>query len=203
MVSRFPSNKDYELILPNGGKIIYYAKFISEEEASKVFEELKSGKWIQGEYQMFGKPVKTPRLLWAMGIVNKKYVVTQSGDWTPLVSEIRDKIIKESAEKIIKMTKKEINYAQMNYYRNGNDSIGYHNDKETQDGDFIYSLSLGVERKFQLRPIDSTKMTHELILGNGSLLIMDADACKKFYKHQVPKQPKIEGERINVTFRNK
>ena len=42
---------------------------------------------------------------------------------------------------------------------------------------------------------------HNMNLEPGSLIIFDHIAAKKEWKHRVPKQPKINDGRINITFR--
>jgi len=93
----------------------------------------------------------------------------------------------------------------MNYYRNGKDYIGFHSDSEVNKGDLIASISLGTTRKFVLRhkkwkENETDKIEFELI--GGSLLIMRGDT-QDHWKHALIKQPKVEGSRINLTFRNR
>lgn len=108
--------------------------------------------WVQGVYSMFGKPVNTPRLLWAMkdpGIdITKSYDVTDSSEWTSKLKAIKNKI--ETKLRKCKFNEKFI-YAQINYYRNCHDYIGWHTDSEVYPGDLIASLSLGRPHRFVLR----------------------------------------------------
>jgi len=129
--------------------------------------------------------------------VQESYTVTDSMEWTPLVQKLRDKIIN--------YTKKDMSYAQLNYYRDGNDYIGYHTDKEVSEGDIIASISLGATRKFILRSKDwkkGDKKKYEFNLENGSLLIMNEHAAKTYWKHALPKMKNVK-LRINITFRPK
>jgi alkylated DNA repair dioxygenase AlkB len=183
--------------LDDKSEIKYTKNFLSEKDANNLFDELKNNiPWTQGIYNMFGKPVKTPRLLYAMkddGLdITGSYKVTGSCAWTKLSEKLKKKIEKE--------TDKKITYAQLNYYRDGNDYIGFHTDKEVVKDDIIASISLGSDRKFKFRNIIDKKIKHELILENGSLLIMNDHAAKYNWKHCLPKMKDV-GERINLTFR--
>jgi len=88
-----------------------------------------------------------------------------------------------------------------NLYRNGQDSMGWHQDNETELGlnPIIASLSLGESRKFVLRHLE-TKQKHELDLSHGSLLVM-AGETQHYWQHSIPKTAKPKGSRINLTFR--
>jgi len=183
--------------LENGAELIYIKNFIEIQSAQTVFDELKEKvPWTHGIYNMFGKPVKTPRVLYAMRDKNinitKSYKVTDSMEWLPSIE-----IIKKEIEKI---TGKTISYAQLNYYRDGNEYIGPHTDSEVHDGDIIASISLGATRKFIFNKINDKTKKYSMELENGSLLIMNDHAAKKQYKHALPKMKNV-GPRINITFR--
>jgi len=94
------------------------------------------------------------------------------------------------------------NSVLLNYYRDGKDSVAWHSDDEKELGEnpVIASLSLGITRRFELRhrKRDVPKSVFEL--ENGSLLLM-GPGIQENWHHQVPKQPGLIGERINLTFR--
>jgi len=192
--------KNYRLA--NGGKVQYIDQFLDSNDAKKLYNELlKKVPWTHGVYKMFGKSIKTPRLLYAMRDKNiditSSYTVTGSMSWIASVKKLRDRIEK--------FTGKKISYAQLNYYRDGNDYIGYHTDSEIFDGDIIASISLGAVRKFVFRHKEyRTKKNikkREFYLGNGSLIVMNDNAGKHHWKHALPKMRNIEDGRINITFR--
>ncbi len=178
---------------------IYFDTILSESKSIKLYNKLlEKTPWEHGVYKMFGKDVKTPRLLWAMRDddfdIEKSYTVTGSSIWSKEMEKLKTKV-----EKIIK---KKIKYAQINYYRNGNDYIGWHTDSEVVEGDLIASISIGATRKFQFRSIDKdNKEKYQINLTNGSLIVFDYSAAKKDWKHRIPKEPKVEEGRINITFR--
>jgi alkylated DNA repair dioxygenase AlkB len=90
----------------------------------------------------------------------------------------------------------------LNLYRDGLDSNGWHSDDEKELGNqpVIASVSLGIERTFQLRHKKNKKLRHNLLLEHGSLLLMRG-TTQENWQHQIPKSKKITAERINLTFR--
>jgi|SRR5262245_14728255 len=89
----------------------------------------------------------------------------------------------------------------LNFYRDGNDSIGFHADDEPELGTnpVIGSISLGAERRFVLKHPASGEML-EFMLPHGSLLVMGGTS-QHHWKHGVPKTKKPVGPRINLTLR--
>jgi alkylated DNA repair dioxygenase AlkB len=89
-----------------------------------------------------------------------------------------------------------------NFYRTGRDSVGWHSDHEAGLGNrpTIASLSLGGERRFQLRH-RKTKQTITLGLRTGHWLIMRGET-QRFWLHQVPKTAAAVDPRLNLTFRH-
>ena len=102
------------------------------------------------------------------------------------------------------------NFALVNYYATGTDSISYHSDDERFLGPepTIASFSLGAARDFLLKhkppPGDElgTQKTLSFKLGSGDMIIMRGrtQAC---WLHSVPKRKggATDGGRINITFR--
>ena len=107
-------------------------------------------------------------------------------------------VLKNSIEAI---TNQSFNSVLINFYRDGNDSNGWHadNEKELGTNPLIASLSLGATRRFHLKhQVSGEKLEFEL--DHGSLLIMGGE-LQHFWKHRIPKQVKIKEGRINLTFR--
>ena len=94
------------------------------------------------------------------------------------------------------------NACLLNLYQNGAQSMGWHQDNESEISaqSSIASLSLGAARPFQFRHIQSGE-TIKLMLHHGSLLNMFGET-QLFWKHQLPKALKIKKPRINLTFRH-
>ena len=88
-----------------------------------------------------------------------------------------------------------------NLYRTGDDWVVYHCDCEpTMSKEHpIASISLGVEREFQMRLKSDHKVKEKMTLASGSLVVMNA-GMQQEWEHQVPKC-ETKGGRINLTFR--
>lgn len=180
-------------------EIIYFPAFLSKEEDDSLFQELlKNTPWQQDEITVYGKKHLQPRLTALYGNEGKPYsysnITMQPHYWTLTLQKIKSLV--ESAS--------DTNFTTvlLNYYRDGSDSNGWHadNEKELGANPIIASLSLGAERNFQLKHNFDTSQKKNLILENGSLLLMKG-TTQHFWKHQVPKTTKPIGSRINLTFR--
>ena len=102
------------------------------------------------------------------------------------------------------------NFALVNYYASGADSISYHSDDERFLGvdPAIASFSLGAKRDFLLRhkktpaghPSESKPM--KLPLGSGDMILMRGKTQSN-WEHSIPKRKGGEADRgrINITFR--
>ena len=85
-----------------------------------------------------------------------------------------------------------------NNYRNGNDYLPDHRD-EYNDGEVdlhVVSLSFGVSRLFRFR--NTNVVTPKFDLSDGDLFIF-SPKMNRDYKHGIPKQSQIIGQRINLT----
>jgi len=177
------------------GGVVYYPDFIGLGEADKLFEALLKLEWRQHtyfntgpaprKYAWMGIPYTSPNLV-------GKIVVTP---WTPKAERI-----KELVEKKVGCTFDSLN---LNFYRDHRDSIGLHSDSEREGlWSFpIASVSLGAPRRFKWRNKKDLSTTTQL-LEHGSLLVMPP-GFQRDYLHELPKQQKACGPRINLTFRRK
>ncbi|WP_394800341.1 alpha-ketoglutarate-dependent dioxygenase AlkB [Niabella pedocola] len=91
---------------------------------------------------------------------------------------------------------------RLNYYRDGNDSVAWHSDKDTIPGlkTEIASVSLGQERNFDFRNKDDHKQQYSIKSEHGSLLLMKPD-LQKYWEHRIAKSARPMQARINLTFR--
>jgi len=86
---------------------------------------------------------------------------------------------------------------------NSMDYIGWHADREASaiGKDTIASISLGHPRRFCFRHKKKKNLPHfEYSLTPGSLIVMQG-TTQKYWKHTVPKEPRVTESRINLTFR--
>ena len=114
--------------------------------------------------------------------------------WMPELEEVRDGVQRTTGRKF--------NSVLLNYYRDGNDTVGWHADDEPGLGltPFIASLSLGAERDFVLRRNDDPKAKVTIALTHGSLLVM-AGETQGNWQHAIPRRKRVSEPRVNLTFR--
>ncbi|WP_372370657.1 alpha-ketoglutarate-dependent dioxygenase AlkB [Candidatus Uabimicrobium sp. HlEnr_7] len=176
----------------------YTEDFIAPEIANLWFQNLASNlPWQQKEIFIMGKKVLQPRLICWYGEVSYTYSrsTLPSKEWHPLLF-----VIKQQVEE---STQLKFNSCLLNYYRDGNDSMGFHadNEKQLRENPSIASLSLGGHRRFVLKhKTDKTVPKLEIQLGNGSLLVMKSKT-QHYWLHGIPKTKKKVNPRINLTFR--
>lgn len=178
----------------------YTEHFLSEKEANEYEENfLQSIPWKQRTQKMYDKTVLTPRLTAWYG--NKNRIYESGGDsitvneWTPKLLYLKEKIEESSGYTF--------NSVLLNLYRNGNDSVAWHRDKDRNLGSrpVIASLSLGQVRNFDFRKVENHQQKHSLALQHGSLLIMKGD-LQTHWEHRIAKSMIPMKPRINLTFRS-
>jgi alkylated DNA repair dioxygenase AlkB len=153
--------------------------------------------WKQERIRTPGGWVDQPRLTAWQGDPGAVYIYSGIRNvpqpWTPAVAELRDAIAS--------LCKVQFNSVLLNRYRGGTDSMGWHADHEPELGPepVIASLSLGATRRFDLRHT-ATGVTRSFALSGGSLLVMRGQTQAQ-WRHRVPKEPSVSGERLNLTFR--
>ena len=181
------------------GDIWYCEQFLDDETAVRLFEDLlKSTRWTQPVVKMGNRIVNSPRLAAWHGDPDAVY--TYSGlrnspaGWNPALIEVRDRL--ETIAEI------RFNSVLLNYYRDGNDSMGWHRDNEPELGKnpVIASVSLGATRRFLMKHIRQDEQRMEFHLEQGSVLLMVGETQHN-WKHSVPKTRAVMQPRINLTFR--
>ena len=94
------------------------------------------------------------------------------------------------------------NNCLLNFYPNGNSSMGYHSDssEELLKGTGVAIISLGAERLISYKNKEDRELIYQYALKPGALLYMN-DAVQQEWLHAIPKQEGV-GERISLTFRH-
>lgn len=95
-----------------------------------------------------------------------------------------------------------LNGVLLNYYRDGQDSMGWHSDDEPELGadPLLASLSLGATRRFDLRRKGQSRIEQSLPLDHGTLLVMRGPT-QHYWQHRVAKTRSDCAPRLNLTFR--
>jgi alkylated DNA repair dioxygenase AlkB len=193
----------FKALISQDGVAAYDPSFFTPDESTQLQERLiQTVPWRQDPIKIFGKSMMQPRLTCWMGdpgaIYKYSSLTLDPEPWTSEVARIKESL--ESALGVI------FNSVLLNYYRDGNDSMGWHRDNEKELGKepVIASVTFGAERRFLLRRHKTKDDQISLKLGHGSVLVMSG-ALQEFWEHSVPKTGKLSAEqigpRINLTFR--
>ena len=174
----------------------YHPFFLTREESDQFLSVfLDAVPWQQNKVTMYEKEIITPRLsAWFGDRPIREDDKRTPVPWTPELLDIKGKI-----EKVTGM---EFHGVLLNFYRDGNDSVAWHADKDTIPGlkTEIASLSLGEERNFDFRNKENHRSRYSLKLQHGSLLLMKGD-LQKYWEHRIAKSAVPMKPRINLTFR--
>ena len=134
------------LSLPQGRLLWWPNAFVSQAELwlARLLIEIP---WQQHHLRMFGRDVAEPRLSCWMGDRSYRYSGKDRAPapWHPLVQDI--------AWQVGDICGQKFNGVLLNWYRDGQDSMGWHADNEPELGKnpTIASVSLGATRRFKLR----------------------------------------------------
>ena len=215
------SGQGYIIHVPQG-ELIYIPNFIAPKISDRTLDVLLANniddwkninwaemedlnniiwetiQWKQDVLKMYGNEYPLPRLTAWYGDQGKTYtysgIKSQPQPWnTPLLW------LKQQIEMISQTT---FNSVLLNWYRNGQDHLAWHDDAEPELGAMptIGSLNFGESRRFLLRRKADHSDKIEFTLGHGDLLIMSGD-LQQYWQHSVPKQTKVNKTRVNLTFR--
>ncbi|MBQ4832900.1 alpha-ketoglutarate-dependent dioxygenase AlkB [Pseudoalteromonas sp. MMG010] len=183
-------------LLPNG--FSYQPKAISAQKSLNLFYYLqKNLNWQQPSTHVYGKTAPIPRLqcFFSDNAINYGY------SQTSLRVEVWDNILLALKRRLENSLNRPFNSLLVNYYRDGNDTMGFHSDDEIELGPepCIACISLGAERAIKLKHKASNKVSN-FKLQSGSLLLMHGYS-QRDYQHAIAKQTALLHPRISLTFR--
>ncbi|MDO6439296.1 alpha-ketoglutarate-dependent dioxygenase AlkB [Cyclobacterium sp. 1_MG-2023] len=185
-------------ILPFDGTVNYFGKVLDQKEADKYFSILlDSIEWKNDEAIIFGKKIITKRKVAWYGEEAFEYTYSKTTKsalpWTQALLDLKLLIEKQTGDTY--------NSCLLNLYHDGSEGMAWHSDaeKDLKKHGSIASLSLGAERKFAFKHKE-TKIKKELILENGSLLVMKG-STQNYWLHRLPPTKRVFGPRVNLTFR--
>ena len=186
-------------LLPFKGEVLYMENFFTHAESDAYYKHLVEHiAWKQEPITIFGKQVLQPRLTAWYGDSDKPYsysgITMQPHPWTDDLLQIKQRIETVAG---VRFTS-----ALLNYYRHGQDSMGWHRDNEKELGinPVIGSVSFGAARKFQLRNYADKSIIKTISLSHGSFLLMRGET-QHYWEHSMPKIKQPTGARVNLTFR--
>lgn len=186
------------IALPDA-ELMFHPTLFSAVECDRILASLiQTIEWQQDWITLFGRSLPLPRLTAWYGDPGTSY--TYSGitmnplPWNQTLLDLKQKVDQVSGVMF--------NSVLLNFYRNGNDSMGWHSDDEPELGlnPVIGSLSFGDTRRFMLRHRSDKSLKHQIELTSGSFLLMRG-ATQHCWHHQIPKTKCSTSPRINLTFR--
>jgi len=147
--------------------------------------------WKQTAQKLWDKEYLTPRLTCWYGDTER---IAGAFPWTPELQMIR--------EMVEPLAGIQFNSVLLNYYRDGNDSVAWHSDKESIMGSqpVIASVSFGQVRSFDIRNKQDHREHYSVRLEHGSFLLMKS-GLQEAFEHRIAKSNKPMKARINLTFR--
>ncbi|EPR70318.1 Alkylated DNA repair protein AlkB [Winogradskyella psychrotolerans RS-3] len=183
-----------------GADVTLFENFFSIEESNKLYTSLlKNTPWQQEQITIHGKAIDYPRLTAWYGDTSKsiQYTNTKSNIhlWNDDLLFIKSRIEQEVEVKFTRCL--------LNYYRDGKDSVDWHQDYQgaQRKNTVIASVTFGATRPFQLKHTTRKDLKRvDIPLVHGSLLLMQG-ATQDNWKHKIPKTKKQILPRINLTFR--
>lgn len=188
------------LCLPNGD-LRFWREFLPADVAAECMSRLADEvNWRRDSVTVFGRSHPIPRLHQWYGDAGCEYrwsgITMCPEPWTVTLHELRKRVSETAGH--------DFNAVLVNLYRDGNDSMGWHADDESELGinPTIASLSLGAERDFRLRyrRRAAAEDARTVPLASGSLLVMSGET-QRYWQHSLPKRRRVTEPRINLTFR--
>ena len=183
-------------LLPNG--FSYQSKALSAQKSLDLFYYLQQNLcWQQPNVTVYNKTGPIPRLQCFISENNIEYGYSHS----KLIVEPWPDVLLAMRKRLERHLNQPLNSLLVNYYRDGNDTMGWHSDDEAELGHqpTIVCISLGAERVLKLKHKASNKVT-DLKLHSGSCLIMSGNS-QRDYQHAIAKQTTLAHPRISLTFR--
>lgn len=192
------SPSELELLPLTDATVSYMSVFVPPKDADKLYQKFCTElAWRQDSIKMYGKSVNIPRLQAWYGDPDAAY--RYSGiqmipiPWTAELLQLK--------HDVERTTGAVYNSVLANWYRDGQDSMGWHSDDEAELGEqpTIASVTFGQLRDFDFRH-KKDHQKYRIKLEHGSLLVM-AGETQKNWQHGLAKRARPLEGRINLTFR--
>ncbi len=177
----------------------YSPGLLDRETSDRLLTKfIKQTPWKQTVQKMWEKEYLTPRLTAWYGDAGTDYSVSgKISNPLPWTDDLL--MIKALVEPLAGI---KFNSVLLNYYRDGNDSVAWHSDKENILGKrpVIASVSFGQVRSFDIRNKQDHREHYSVRLEHGSFLLMKA-GLQEAFEHRIAKSVKPMKARVNLTFR--
>ncbi len=183
-----------ETLVAGDGDVRLYRGWLGAGAADALLAAIRERTvWIRERRKMYDRVVDVPReQAWFSEEAGVPHA--GAGPWWPEFAAVRDSLEPLTAVRF--------RYVLVNRYRDGADSVAWHNDREVAHmaRPVIASLTLGATRAFDLRPKSDRRRIVSVDLDHGDLVVMRGETQAN-YEHRVAKDRRVTGERINLTFR--
>ncbi|MFT4778496.1 MAG: alkylated DNA repair dioxygenase AlkB [Flavobacteriales bacterium] len=179
----------HTLLEQGTSQLIYFPSAFDNVEFQSLTSEIQ---WQQNSIRVFGKVHLEPRLTqWYGPPYSYSSIHWPEQPFSALLRSLKIRVEHYSEFGF--------NACLANYYRDGNDAMGWHRDNEPEiDQRVISSVTFGAERDFKIRN-KKTKETLTFPLESGSLLVMRN--MQTDFEHSLPRRKRISEPRVNLTFR--
>ena len=210
-----------------GLDLLYFKPYIPKSISRELFEFLRSELFFyRVKYTIKRGPtetlINTPRYTTVFGVdetsrFDEQGRVVEATSGKPVTKDAykcQPRPLPECLDVLRKLTENTtgctFNFALVNYYASGDDSISYHSDDERFLGALpaIASFTLGAQRDFLLKhkptehKDESETKPMKFPLGSGDMILMKGKT-QSCWLHSIPKRKsgEIGKGRINITFR--
>ena len=179
--------------------VTYRPAFLDRAESDELLRKfIRVTPWKQQTRKLYDKEVVTPRLTaWYGDPEVYDYAVLGKDAPLPWTNDLL--MIKQKVEPLAGIT---FNSVLLNYYRDANDSVAWHSDREDVLGKnpIIASVSFGQVRSFDIRNKEDHQEKYSIKMEHGSYLLMKA-GLQENWEHRIAKSLKPMKARVNLTFR--
>jgi alkylated DNA repair dioxygenase AlkB len=154
---------------------------------AELFDRLRDeAPWVQRTRTMWDNEVLEPRL-----VASWKDMSTLP----PYLEQLRATLSERYGV--------EVDSCLVNLYRDGNDAVAWHGDtvRKLMPYPLVFTVSLGARRRFLLRPARGGPVARTYLPGEGDLIVMGGRTQHEWH-HTVPRDKRVSGARMSVTFRH-
>ena len=156
---------------------------------AEIFDELlRDAPWQQRERWMYDRKVLEPRMV-------AGWPTAALGDLPPSLEAMRRAVSDHY--------RVEFDSVHVNLYRDGRDGVAWHGDtvRKVLAQPLVFTVSLGARRRFLLRPVGGGPGARTYLPGEGDLIVMGGRTQHEWL-HTVPRDRRVSGARMSVTFRH-
>jgi len=175
--------------------------YADPEERNEIFEYL-DGLEVEyhKQYKRFNKIVKVPRGQASYTLNEDIHYDYKVSGGSPPNTVMTDRL-KEITAMLNAALGTNFNTILLNKYKDGDDCIGYHRDRETgwREGTGFATLAFGAERDFLVKHEASGEVT-SVPHKDGCAIHMPSPMNQEYF-HCVPKRKRVKDCRISLTYR--